>query len=294
MSKRHHRNRRRLVVSPQVRIRKSSGLLERFSSKKLRSSLLRCGTPRTEANRIAVDIRDSIQRERPSDFSTSDIRSLVLARLKNAAPTAATRYNLAQSVQRLGPTGFPFEKLIGQLYESEGYQVQVNRTRPGLCVSHEIDVIARKDGKTTFMECKFHNSPGMVCDLKVALYVKARSEDLNNADREDSRHDTFALITNTRFSTDAIKYGSCAGLELIGWTYPEKNSLARRLEVSGLIPLTALTTLPKKMADLLMQSGIVTIRDWVDDPSAWDFIRGNKRLAERIQAEIDSLFELGY
>jgi hypothetical protein len=33
------------------------------------------------------------------------------------------------------------------------------------------------------------------------------------------------LVTNTRFTGDAIQYGNCAGLKLIGWDYPAEGSL---------------------------------------------------------------------
>lgn len=43
--------------------------------------------------------------------------------------------------------------------------------------------------------------------------------------------------------TAAIKYGSCAGLNLLSWDFPKGNSLREQIDASGLYPLTYLTTL---------------------------------------------------
>jgi hypothetical protein len=272
-----------------IRVRKSSGLLEPLSNSKLTRSLIRCGTPKDRAK----EITDKVLSGAFDEMSTDELRKQVLVRLKNTNPVSATRYDLSRAVMGLGPTGFPFEKLIGRLYESEGYAVEINQTRSGRCVDHEIDVVAKRLGKTTFIECKFHNSPGFFVELKTTLYIKARSDDLLNSKKAASDHSTFALITNTRFSSESVKFGNCSGIELIAWSHPEgANSLVHRLERSGLIPLTALTSLPKRLASGLMNDGIITIRDWVESPRAWRVLPRNGKILAAIHSEIDELFEL--
>lgn len=263
------------------RVRKSSGNLEPFSTSKIERSLIRCGTPVQQARIITRDIRSQVYPNMPTEM----VRRLVLRQLKQSQPASATRYQLSRAVMKLGPTGFPFEKLIAQLYEAEGHQVLVNQIRQGRCANHEIDVIAKKAGKTIFVECKFHQEPASVSDLKTALYVKARADDLKHL------HDRFALVTNTRFSSDALGYGLCAGLEMVGWTEPQKNCLSRRLESVGLIPLTALTSLPHKLAQEIMLEGIITIRDLVDSPRAWNKLARHTKLLRAVQNEIDLLFQ---
>src|SRR5688572_31482810 len=46
------------------------------------------------------------------------------------------------------------------------------------------------------------------------------------------------VVTNTRFSTDAIQYGTCAGLNLLGWDFPKKKSLKEQIDTLGLYPVT--------------------------------------------------------
>ena len=99
----------------------------------------------------------------------------------------------------------------------------------GACVSHEIDVIAEKTTAALVIECKFHNQPGTKSDVKVALYVQARFEDIQKQwqkQPEPSRkfHEVW-LATNTKLTSDAIQYASCVGLKAIGWDYPPNNGL---------------------------------------------------------------------
>ena len=44
----------------------------------------------------------------------------------------------------LGPSGYPFERFIGAVMKSMGYQTSVGRIVSGRCVTHELDVIGRK------------------------------------------------------------------------------------------------------------------------------------------------------
>jgi Holliday junction resolvase-like predicted endonuclease len=56
----------------------------------------------------------------------------------------------------LGPAGFFFEKYIAKLFQSEGYETLTNLLLQGKCVSHEVDVVVRKNNYLTMIECKFH------------------------------------------------------------------------------------------------------------------------------------------
>ncbi len=47
--------------------------------------------------------------------------------------------------------------------------------------AHEVDVLAEKDGRRVGIEVKFHNEQGGKTDIKDALYVHARYEDLKQA-----------------------------------------------------------------------------------------------------------------
>jgi hypothetical protein len=142
----------------------------------------------------------------------------------------------------------------------------LRQTIKGLCVSHEIDVIAQNDKDFLMAEVKFHNRKGMKSDLKVVLYVKERFDDIAksefwqniNKDLEKG----FWLITNTKFTTKAIQYAECSpGLRLMGWNYPEGASLNEFIDNAKLYPLTCLESLSKHDKKLFLKKNIVLCRE---------------------------------
>jgi hypothetical protein len=171
----------------------------------------------------------------------------------------------------MGPSGFPFERILGELFRSQGYQVEVGRMIKGKCVEHEVDLIARSETKLILGEAKFHNNQSFKTDVKVALYIHARFLDLQAADFDGLCPKNGAceswLITNTKFTDAAIKYGECVGITMIGWGYPEKGNVQDLIEQSGLHPLSSLTTLSKGEKEALYARDIVLCRNITDDPS---------------------------
>jgi hypothetical protein len=124
-----------------------------------------------------------------------------------------------------------------------------------------VDVYATRGNETLAAELKYHNDPGYKTDIKIALYVKARFDDIWQCDprsREDCPIDHGFLITNTKFTTQAVEYATCAGLGLLGWSYPNEGSLYDRIVASGLYPITALTSIRKAEKRLLIDRNIVT------------------------------------
>lgn len=115
------------------------------------------------------------------------------------------------------------------------------------------------------IECKFHSDDRRKCDVKIPLYIYARFLDVEKAWIEKPGHaQKFHqgwVVTNTKFSGDAIQYGTCVGLQLTSWDYPKKGSLRERIDRSGLHPLTCLTTLTKKEKQQLLDKGIVLCKE---------------------------------
>jgi len=87
------------------------------------------------------------------------------------------------------------------------------------------------------------------------------------------------LYTNTRFSSDAIQYAECAGFGLVSWDYPIDNNLKKRIDNSGLHPITCLTSLTKKEKQNLLNNNIVLCKEISDKPSLLEEVgvRGIKR-----------------
>jgi len=198
-------------------------------------------------------------------MKTSDIYKRAFSLLKKVKYPVAVRYSLRKAVMELGPTGFPFEKYVAEIFKRRGYNTHTGVVLKGFCVSHEVDILMEKDNEHIFVECKFHNQPGMKVDVKVALYVHARFLDLAkghglNEAGSPKIHEGW-LVTNTKLTTDAIQYANCAGLTLIGWDYPAKGNLQDLILETGVHPLTFLTTLSMKEKSDLLGRGMVMCRD---------------------------------
>jgi hypothetical protein len=142
----------------------------------------------------------------------------------------------------------------------------------GACVEHEIDVIAEKSGERIMVEAKYHNQPDNRSDVKVALYVHARFEDIKKRlDSSAAGVGIFTkawLITNTSFTTQAIRYAECVGLALTGWNYPKGHTLQDLVQRTQTHPITCLTTLSDTHKRELLENGVVLCRDIIKDQSA--------------------------
>ena len=70
------------------------------------------------------------------------------------------------------------------------------------------------------------------------------------------------LITNTRFSDEAIALAECRGVRLLGWEYPNLQGLNQLLETYQLYPITSIASLKRKQKMDLIKQGIVTCADF--------------------------------
>lgn len=243
-----------------VLITKADGEREPFNPHKLRVSLERSGAPAE----VAADIERDIVKELYTGMTTSELYSRAFARLREHRRETAARYSLKRAVLDFGPSGFPFEEYLAQLFLIEGYtKVATDQIVAGKCVEHEVDVVMHRGDTTTYVEAKFHNTAGFKSDLKVALYVKARLDDIaaHRAATGTAGSMHGLLVTNTKFTSQATQYASCAGLELLGWELPGGKTLHDRIEAAHLYPITALTTLNHREKMALLQHKIVLCRE---------------------------------
>lgn len=247
-------------------ITKANGELAPFDPEKLRRSLLRAGAEPEATDRIVANVRGRITQ----GMSTRSVYRMAFGLLHKRSHRAAARYRLKQGILDLGPSGFPFERFVARILEHDGYTVKVGEVVQGHCVTHEVDVVADKEAQHFLVECKYHNTPGRICDVKVPLYIKARfldvAEQWSKQPANGSRKLQGWLVTNTRFTSDALRYGQCAGLRMVSWDHPENGSLRHRIDRGGLHPLTCLNSLSKAEKERLLQSGLVLVRDILDRP----------------------------
>lgn len=269
-----------------VLVKKFSGEKEFFSEPKLVRSLEGAGVPSKDAKEIIGKIYGQLY----PGITTEEIYRIAFSHLKRRQTYLAARYSLKKAIAQLGPTGFPFERVVGAILSKQGYDVAFDTMVEGASIMHEIDVLAVNDKRRIFAECKYHNRLDNKCDVKVALYVYARSLDI----REVFPHTRteFQLFTNTRFTTDAVKYGHSVGLKLIGWDYPEGDGLKRLIEKHRVHPVTCLTTLSAWDKRWLLEQNVVLCSDLGDDPSILKHLGWHDRDLGAVRRELEDLTSL--
>ncbi len=272
-----------------MEIVKSSGERVKFSMSKLRNSLKRSGADEELVNLIVDSVRDEIYQ----GISTKEIYNRAFSILKKKQSIIASKYKLKKAIYEFGPTGYPFEKFVSAILQYSGYDTEVGQVMTGICVNHEIDVLAKKDGKVTIIECKFHSQEGRNCNVKVPLYIHSRYLDVKK--HWDSKADNLLefgvgwVATNTRFTEDAIAYGKCAGLYLLSWDFPKDNGLKDRIDRLGLYPITVSTLLSSREKQFLLSRDVVLCQQLLHDKFFLDHLGISDSRKQRIMKEINLL-----
>lgn len=264
-------------------ILKRSGKPEEFNKNKLQYSLVCAGANREQAKRITDQVYSCCS----EGMSTIKIFNNAFRLLKKESKIVAINYSMPKAIHELGPDGYNFEQFIAAMFKSLGYEVTTNNIIKGKCVKHELDVIAKKKDSHIYCECKFHNKPATKNDIKTALYVQSRYLDLKN--NPDCDITEFWLISNTKFSKDAIEYATCVGLKLLGPNYPERNALGDLAKRTHVHPVTCLTSLKKSQARQLLKNGIVLTQDIKNFPEKFQTLSLSQDQKENVIAEIEAL-----
>lgn len=246
-------------------ITKTSGEVVPFSEEKLRTSLQRSGASKEMIDSILREIEPKLFQ----GISTKKIYRMAFNILKLRSKHVAAKYKLKNAIMELGPSGYSFESFVAEILKHHGYITKVSQIVAGKCVNHEIDVVAEKDNTYCMIECKYHNQPGTMSDVKIPLYIQARFQDVKETWRQLPGHEKMIhqgwVVTNTKFTGDAVKYGTCAGLKLLSWDHPKGKGLKDMIDNSGLYPITCLTTLTKVEKQRLLDSKVVMSTDINDD-----------------------------
>lgn len=267
-------------------ITKASGVQDIFSSEKLRASLKKSGADENTVENILFEIESILY----DGISTKKIYQAVFNMLKKGLKSNAGRYNLKRAIMALGPSGFPFEKYISAIFKWQGYKVQTQLFLEGACVTHEIDVLAENEDHFLLTECKFHNSLDSLGNAKIPLYLHSRYRDVqNNWQKTSVKPLKCCVVTNTKFSADAVKYAVCAGLRLLSWDYPPNESLRNLIDESGLYPITCLTSLTNKENETILMEGIVLSKELLKRETVLHDIRISLTRIPNILSEIKSL-----
>lgn len=272
-----------------MKVVKHSGNFVEFDPSKLKQSLLKSG-----ANQVVIeDILKAVKKEMYEGMPTKQIYKLAFAMLKKASNAHAARYNLREAIQMLGPAGFFFEKFIARLFEAEDYQAMTNLTLQGKCVSHEIDVVIKKDEQISMVECKFHGGRDAVSDVKVPMYILSRFNDLKDKKhRIFSGNDTVSncwIVTNNRFTSDAMAFGNCSGLNLLSWDYPSHNNIGTKIDKDQLYPVTCLTTLTMAEKDKLLVLDVILAHELINNSDILEHVGLSPNRIKNVLKEVSVL-----
>jgi hypothetical protein len=255
-----------------MKIVKHSGDIVDFDPEKLQSSLLKSGAE----HQVVASILKEIKKQLFQGMTTKQIYKLAFSLLKKTANAHAARYNLREALRMLGPAGFFFEKYVARLFASEHFETITNLTLQGKCVTHEIDVLLKKNNSIAMVECKFHQGQDAASDVKVPMYILSRFNDLKETTHavfDSKEHITKCwIVTNNRFTLDATTFANCSGIELLSWDYPKHNNLKTKNDNSGLYPITCLTTLSLAEKEKLLILDVILVKELINNSDSLEKI----------------------
>jgi hypothetical protein len=272
-----------------ILVRKASGDEEPFSAEKLKSSLKNAGAEEDIVEEVANDIMQWIY----DGVTTRKIYSRAFSILQQKKNHLAAKYKLKKAIMELGPTGYPFEQFVGKILEFKGFSTLVGQIVKGYCVSHEVDVLATRGHEQHIIECKYGQSPGKTVNVQVPLYIHSRVNDIIRKQQESEQYNGFNfygwVVTNTRFTTDAIAYGKCSGLRLLSWDYPEGNGLKDIIDRDRIYPVTVLNRLSSIRKKMLLEKDIVICRQLIENPEAMDDLQLTNKEYKYLMNELDAI-----
>lgn len=244
-------------------ITKKNGTHELFDEEKVKKSFLNAGADTNTAVSTVNSIKNSLR----NYIQTKDIYGQAVKQLAKKQPSVALKYTLKKAIMDLGPTGYVFEKYMAKILKEYGFKTQVSCFVPGFCVDHEVDVVAEKDGEHYMIECKYHNDLDIGCDIKIALYVQGRFQDIKKSCEANLNNYNLKegwLATNTKVTSEVIKYANCVKLRVIAWHYPKEQNLEYFIENKKLYPVSILQGLNNQQKIILFNQNTITIQDLLE------------------------------
>jgi hypothetical protein len=217
------------------------------------------------ANQVADKVEDRVYEGMP----TKQILQLIFKFLRKDKPGLKHLFDLRKGLSLMSSKP-EFEVFIQVLLSNHGFEVSPNRILKGRCVEHEVDAIARKDGVTFFVEAKHHFGYHALTGLDESRIARAVLEDVSEGFKlgtVDFKVDKAMIVTNTRYSEHAIRYGQCRDIMQIGWNYPANRGLENLIEEKRLHPLSCLRGLNVNDRLRLVSSRLVLIKQVINqDP----------------------------
>jgi len=274
-----------------MKVRKNNNEIVDFDISKLTSALMRTGATNENIQKIISEIEPQLY----DGITTKKIYKIAFSVLRKKSKKLSAHYSLKNALLEFGPTGYPFEVFVGKLLKMQGYNTEVGIIIQGKCVTHEVDVVAINKNTKIYVECKFHQKKGHKNDVKIPLYINSRFHDIKNnlSNLPENKDYKFKgmIVTNTRFSGDAIDFGRCAGLQLISWDYPKGNCLRDWIDQANFHPVTSLSSANRDAKKKMLSNGIVICKDVVKNSNKLVNIGINEKLAKKIIKEAKEIIQ---
>jgi len=233
---------------------------EPFSNSKVYNSALRAGASFSLAKQISLEIENEIY----DGIQTAEIFKKVKDKLREKDIQLSMRFSLKEGIRRLGPEGFLFEDFTKKILSNYCLTIKEGNIVSGKCGRYEIDFLGENNENFLIGECKYRNSHNSRIDINVSLKSFAILEDIEKGNTFLNKKLRSFIVTNTKFTKDAIKYSNCKGIKLLGWKYPLKRGLERLIEEKKLYPITILPALTKYIFAIFQKEGILLAREVLD------------------------------
>jgi len=276
-------------MSKQINVINFRGEKEKFSEQKVYESARRVGA----SEQIAEEITETIKDEVYDGIQTSEIFNRIKELLDEKSPKLSMKFSLKEGMRKLGPTGYPFEKFIGEIFHRLGYNTELNLYLAGKCLDkYETDFLAEKDQVIKVGECKFRNKPeDSVIELDTVLAFQAQMQDLRNGnlfDKERFKNKEVKpiLVTNTKFSGVATDYAECVGIELLGWRTPNDQGLETIIDENGFYPITILPSLKQEDAPEFIKNKMALVQNLLELDKE-EFLRQNEITKNQLEKLVE-------
>jgi hypothetical protein len=239
-------------------VTKADGTKEAFSKWKVKRTCLRIGATEAVAESIAEEIETRVY----DGIETKKILQMIFRSLRKHKPVIRHQIDLRKALSLLNPAP-DFERFIQLLLSEHGYEVTPNQIIRGRCVEHEVDAVARKNGKTCIVEVKHHFKYHTPTSLDVSRISRAVFEDVTEAYElglNNLKIDYALIVCNTKLSEHAKRYADCRGISHIGWSSPPNHDLQTMIEEKKLYPITFLKGLNAETRNKLAHNGVILLK----------------------------------
>jgi hypothetical protein len=246
-----------------VFVTKADGTRQLFDREKVVRTCLRMGASR----KIADGVAERVEKRLYDGIPTSKILQMTFRLLRSYKPAIRHILDLRRGLSLMDSKP-EFEIFVQILLAHNGFEVSPNRIVAGKCVEHEVDAIARKGGVTYFVEAKHHVNYHTPTGLDESRIARAILEDVTEGfelGKSNLKIDRAMIVTNTRYSEHARRYGKCRNILQIGWSSPANLSLQSMIEEKNLYPLSCLRGLKSETKTKLVNSGIVLIKQLLEE-----------------------------